>query len=191
MNNELIRKIEIKVKNACYGSNNIFGKNIWDHHIVSVVRHSIALAGDLDIDLECAILSAYLHDYASVINSEYYENHHIYGAQLADEILNEEGYPKEKIEIVKKCILNHRGSINKKDNSPEIICLSNADAMAHVTEVPSLLYLAYTKKGMSVDDGRRWVLNKINRSWNKMSDEARNIIANEYAADLIILKGNE
>lgn len=67
MDNGLISKIECLVKNACYQKENIFGCNIWEYHILPVVKYSKVLADRFCIDKECAILSAYLHDYASVL----------------------------------------------------------------------------------------------------------------------------
>ena len=38
------------------------------------------------------------------------EQHHIYGEEIAEQLLTELNYPKERIEQVKNCVLNHRGS---------------------------------------------------------------------------------
>ena len=35
------------------------------------------------------------------------EEHHIIGASIAEEFLIKVGYPKDKIDLVKKCILNY------------------------------------------------------------------------------------
>lgn len=55
-------------------------------------------------------ISAWLHDIASVTDYNFYEEHHIHGARIAGDMLRNLDYPKEKIELVQKCILNHRGS---------------------------------------------------------------------------------
>jgi uncharacterized protein len=188
MNQKLINQIEDLVKEACCKKTNIFGENIWNHHIIPVVDHSIQLAKILNIDLECAILSAYLHDYASVLDKDLYPEHHIHGANIAEQILLGANYPIEKIAIIKDCIMNHRGSIKNNMTSPEIKCLASADAMAHITEVPSLLYLAYHERDMSVEEGKKWVLNKINRGWSKICLEAKNLIDIQYDAARILLK---
>lgn len=183
MNQYLINKIENLVKNACYQPSNIFGKNIWDFHIIPVVNHSKKLSKILNVDTECAILSAYLHDYASILNKEYYPEHHIYGAQIATEILTSEDYPEDKVFRVQKSILNHRASITKSDTSADTICLASADAMAHITEVPSLLYLAYHQKNLGINEGKEWVLKKIGKSWNKLCPEAKIIVNDIYEID--------
>lgn len=191
MDNGLISKIECLVKNACYQKENIFGCNIWEYHILPVVKYSKVLADRFCIDKECAILSAYLHDYASVLDKKYYEEHHWYGAKFAEEILHRENYPKQKIDIIKTAILNHRGSIDYTEQSLEIKCLASADAMAHITEIPSLLYLAYRQKNMDIQTGSQWVYKKINRSWDKLCEEAKIIIRDEYQAGIKVLAIND
>ena len=50
------------------------------------------------------------------------------GAKVAEEKLKELGYPIEKIELVRKCILNHRGSQQNFRDSIEEQILAEADA---------------------------------------------------------------
>lgn len=188
MNENIISKVSNIVRLACYKQTNVFGHNIWEYHILPVVKYSKILATKFNIDIECAILSGYLHDYASVLDKKYYPDHHIYGAEFAEKILLEEGYPSNKILLIKESILNHRGSLQNTAESLYITCLSSADAMAHISEVPSLLYLAYHENNKSVDEGRRWVLEKINRSWNKLCPEAKEVIYDKYQALQTILK---
>ena len=51
-----------------------------------------------------------LHDIAAPSEYGPMEEHHIYGAKIADELLHKLNYPENKIEHVKKCIENHRSS---------------------------------------------------------------------------------
>lgn len=55
------------------------------------------------------------------------EQHHIYGAEIAKQLLTELNYPKERIEQVKKCVLNHRGSKDRPRNTIEEQCVADAD----------------------------------------------------------------
>lgn len=190
MKQDIINNISNLAQDACYKESNMFGENIWTYHMIPVVNHSRTLAQKFNIDVECALIAAYLHDYASVLNKSFYKEHHIHGARIAEEILIHENYPSEKIEIVKRCIINHRGSIENNDSSLETICLASADAMAHITEVPSLLYLAYHIKNIKVSERSQWVLKKINKSWSKLCPEAQAMVQDIYIANTTVLSKN-
>lgn len=182
---ELIRK---EVEEKCKSDNNVFGYGIWTHHIVNVVKYSKMLAEKIGADIEVVEIAALLHDYASIKDRAMYEDHHIHGAKEAERILKELNFCEEKIEKVKECIISHRGSVKKHKKSKEAICVANADAMSHMDNIPSLLYLAYCNKQMSIDNGAEWVLGKIERSWNKLSDEAREIMKEKYESIQKVLK---
>lgn len=164
LNLELIKEISQLVKNTCYSPENKFGTNAYDYHIQAVVAHAHSLAPLLNADEECCIIAAYLHDYASVLNIEYYPEYHIYGAKLAKSILEEKGYPGDKIELICRCIFNHRGSIDSERNTPEEVCIASADAMAHVTELPSLFYLNFCERKMALKNHA----NGLKTNWSKV-----------------------
>jgi hypothetical protein len=44
---------------------------------------------------------------------------------------------------------------------------------------------------MSVEEGTEWLRNKLERSWNKLTPEAREIIKDKYEANMIILKSRK
>jgi uncharacterized protein len=185
----LIQSIEKEVEEKCKSENNIFGYGIWTHHILSVVKYSKILATKLNADLEIVEISALLHDYASIKDKNMYEDHHIFSGEEAEKILKQFNYPQNKINHVKECIYSHRGSINKEKISKEAVCVADADAMAHIDNVPSLLYLAYCNHNLSIDEGSKWVSEKLKRSWNKLSDEAKEIIEKKYnnAQEILII----
>ena len=62
-----------------------------------------------------------------------------------------------------------------------------ADAMAHFYSVPSLLRMVYVEKNMSIDEGADFVLNKLERSFNKLSEKGKQIILPQYEAAKILL----
>ena len=97
---------------------------------------------------------------------------------MAEEILGSFDY--DKIEHVKRCILNHRGSKPNEKRSIEEICVADADAISHFDSVPSLFYLAYVKRGMDIADGVEFVRSKLERSFNKLSEESRRLYADKY-----------
>jgi HD superfamily phosphodiesterase len=184
----VINSIEKLVEDACLRKTNVFGPGIWSHHIVFVVKYSKMLAEMLGADQEIVEIAALLHDYAGIKDSSCSAEHHIHGANEAEIILKAFNYPYDKIEKVKQCILSHRGSFIVQKNSPEEICVASADAMAHIDQVASLMYAAFKERGLSIEDGKTWVREKLKRSWNKLCPEAQNIVKHKYECALEILK---
>lgn len=181
-------KIYSLVKNRCEQPTNAYGIGAWDHHIKIVYELAKEHADDYKADQEIVALAALLHDIASVTNVDFTEEHHIIGAELAEEILMEEKYPNEKIALIKKCVLNHRGSRLVDKTSGEEVCIADCDAMAHFYSIPSLLSMVYREKNLSIDEGSSFVMNKLDRSYNKMSDKGKVLVKKQYDSAKNILK---
>jgi uncharacterized protein len=175
------------VEKACQAESNIFGYGIWTHHILSVVEYGKQLAAILGADADIVEIAALLHDYASIKDQAMYDDHHLHGPREAESLLQERGYPRATILAVEECIASHRASTGTKQRTKEAICLASADAMAHIAQLPSLLYLAYVQHQMTIDDGSKWVRNKLQRSWNKLCPEAREIMREQYESALNVL----
>jgi HD superfamily phosphodiesterase len=180
--NSLISNIETIVEKACRSKKNTFGYSAWTHHIAKVVTFSKQLADMMHADSEVVELAALLHDYASIINKDFYQDHHVHGAHLAQQLLEKYNYPQEKIEQIEHCILSHRASKNIKRETIEAEIIASADAMAHFTNIPSLFSLAYTVKGLETEEGKVFVMEKLERSWKKLLPEAKEIIKPQYRA---------
>jgi uncharacterized protein len=135
-------KIYSVVKDRCEQSTNAYGIGAWEHHIKIVYELAKQYANDYEADQEIVALAALLHDIASVTNVDFTEEHHIIGADIAEKILMDEKYPNEKIDLIKKCILNHRGSILKEKTTPEEVCVADCDAIAHFCSISSLFKLS-------------------------------------------------
>lgn len=178
----IAKNIEKLVEAKCREKTNFYGYRAWSHHIKSVVDSARLLAKKVGADEEIVEIAALLHDVASVSNKDWYEEHHIHSARLAEKILNEYDYSKDKIERVKHCILAHRGSRKIKRETLEAEVVASADSMAHFDNVNSLLELALVIYKMDTDEGTRWVLDKLERSWQKLMPEAKEILADKYAA---------
>jgi len=183
-----IEKIRKLVEEECKKDSNIFGYEIWTYHILSVVRYAKLLARKLGADEEIVEIAALLHDYASIKNKDFYEEHHLFGVKEAEKILKRFNYAQEKIEKVKHCVYTHRGAKTVRRETVEAKCVASADAMAHFDQIPSLLYFAFVRLGMSVEDGKKWLRKKLERSWNKLIPEAKKIIKDKYEASKIMLQ---
>lgn len=185
---KVIDEVYDEVKKRCMMPSNAYGIGAWDHHILLVYKIAIKNYVSYGADRNIVALAALLHDIASVTNKKFTEEHHIIGATIAEEILSKYNLQKEQVELIKKCILNHRGSRLVEKTTPEEICVADADAMAHFYSVPSLLRMVYVEKQMTIDEGAEFVLNKLERSYNKLSEAGKGLIENERKAAKILLK---
>lgn len=186
-----IKSIEDMVRSACYKPTNVFGSGIWDHHVKWVVKFGRMLATETGADPLIVELAALLHDYASIKSFALYTNHHIHGVQEAERILGPMGFETRTIEGVTHCILTHRASMQVERKTIEAVCIADADAMAHFVGVPSLLNYAMEGKGLTLNESRQWVLAKLSRSWNKLSETAKRLAKPYYTAAVNILSDED
>jgi HD superfamily phosphohydrolase YqeK len=175
------------VEDACKRETNYFGYGIWTYHILLVVKYSKLMAEKLNADREVVEISALLHDYAGIKDHDLWEDHHLHGAVLAEQVLKKFNYPPDKIKQIKHCITSHRGSKNSQKRFKEAICLADADAMAHFDSIPSLFFMTFFSHKMNIDEASDWISQKLERSWNKLSPQAKVIIKDKYKASKLLL----
>ena len=137
--------------------------------------------------MEIVELGALLHDIAMASNIGPREEHHIYGAQIAEELLTKYNYPKDKIERVKKCVLNHRGSKDFPRTTLEEEIIADADVIAHFDCLPSMFSLAYSKLKLNTQEGADYVKAKLERDYNKLSPRTKEYLKERYKNIINIL----
>lgn len=186
MRTDIIEYLQREVRKRCELPSNKFGIGCY-YHIEAVVKNAELLAERYGADKEIAVIAAWLHDIASVTDYSLYEEHHIHGAEIAGDILGQLGYDNGKIVRVQGCIRNHRGSAGDKPCTMEEKCVADADAISHFDSVPSLLFLAYSAKGMDFEAGKSFVADKLKRSFAKLSEESRAFYLNKYEQVMDIL----
>ncbi len=186
MSDDIINCLKKEVYSRAIKPENKFGIGCY-YHIEAVVKNAIELADKFGADKEIVTIAAWLHDIASITNYNLYEMHHIYGAEIAENILEKFNYEQYKINLVKECIKNHRGSVNNKRLTLEEKCVADADAISHFDNIPSLLYLAYVKKNMEIEEGKNFVKNKLERSYQKLSDESKEYYLEKYKNSMELL----
>ena len=187
MRTDILEYLEKEVYRRCEKPSNKFGMSCYCH-ITAVVRNAEILADKFGADKDIVMIAAWLHDIASVTDYELYEKHHIYGANIAEEILLRLSYDKWKIKQVQACIRNHRGSVKTEKLSKEEICVADADAISHFDSVPSLFYLAYVQRNMEIEEGVAFVKSKLERNWGKLSEKSKEIYRDKYRNVLELLK---
>ncbi len=92
-------------------------------HVMRVYNLCLYLAKDeLAINLDILKTAALLHDIARVKEDQDNSgdtDHAILGAEMAEKILKDLGYPQKKIEEVKYCIITHRFRSVRSGNAPK------------------------------------------------------------------------
>ena len=185
---KLVNDLTVLVENACKSESNIFGYGIWSHHIKPMIPLGNDLADEYGADKEIVTIAILLHDLVSIEDKNSYKEHHLIGAERAEKILMEYNYPKEKIDKIKMCILNHRSSVNNNKNSVEEICVADADGIIHLLEIGSLFYAAYKEMGKNIEDGQKWIKDKLEKDYKKLSERSKEKYKNEFE---IIIKALE
>ena len=162
------------------------GMTTYNVHVKNVVAYALQLAKKLNADEEIVEIAALLHDIGRLDGTD--ENHHIVGAEYAEEFLKTNGYETKKIQAVKHCILAHRGSVSIPKETIEAECVASADAMAHFGDIPAMFYWVYVFLDKGMEEGRQMVKDKYIRSFKKMIPEAQEIIRDKYDAVMKILE---
>ena len=147
--------------------------SFYEEHIKYVVENAKDLAKKYNADIEIVELAALLHDIAIISKVGDREEHHINGSVIAEELLTKYNYPKDKIERVKQCILNHRGSKITNRNTIEEEIIADADAISHFDNITLLFLTALKRKGKNIKEASLWVKKKLDKDYNKLSGRSK------------------
>lgn len=176
----IVENIKEELIKRCNTYNKKYNYDFWKEHIKYVVANAVELAKKYEADIEIVELGALLHDIAMPSEVGTREEHHIYGAKIADELLTKLNYPTDRKERVKECILRHRGSKDLPRNTIEEQCVADADVIAHFDCIPSLFHLVYKEMNLSLNDGKEYLKKKLERDYNKLSSRTREILKDRY-----------
>lgn len=179
VNEEIIEKARKFIENECRKESSKYGFEPYEFHFVKMHARAKEMAEQLGADVESVRIAAWLHDVGSIIYGR--ENHHITGAKIAGEKLKEWGYAEDKIEAVKKCILNHRGSTPGKKESAEEIIIADADAMSNFDNIGGIFKAAFME-GKNQIEAVEYALDKLVKCYNKLSLNGKNILQDKYDA---------
>ena len=186
---DIVNDIKKELLKRCNIYNEKYNYDFWNDHIKYVVKNAIELAKKYGADIEIVELGALLHDIAMPSEFGPREEHNIYGAKIADELLTKLNYPQDRKESVKECILRHRGSKDLPRNTIEEQCVADADVMAHFDCIPSLFHLAFGKNemGLSLEEGTEFVKKKLERDYYKLSQRTKEVLKEKYENIVSIL----
>lgn len=182
----IIQEIKEFTRSECEKPTSKYGSGPFEDHFVPMVKHAKQLAGELGADIEIVELAGWLHDIGSIIYGR--DNHHITGAKIAERKLTELGYPKEKIEKIKECILSHRGSKKIKSKTIEAQILVEADALSAFNDLAGLFECAYYFEKLPRREAEKSVKQKLENKWRQLRfKKSKEIIRPKYEAMKILL----
>ena len=183
---EIIEEVRKFVEEESKKPNAKYGYEPYEFHLVPMRNYAVRLAEKLGADIEIVEIAAWVHDIGSIVSGR--ENHHITGAEIAERRLKEFSYPLEKIERVKSCILNHRGSVNNHRSSLEEQIISDADTISNFDNISGLFKAAFVYEGLSQGGAKISVREKLQRKWNQLClEESKIIIKSKYEAAMLLL----
>ena len=184
---DIVNEIKNFVENECKKPGSKYGYEPFPFHFVPMADHAEKLALELGGDKEVILIAAWLHDIGSIIHGR--EDHHITGAKIAEEKLKELQYPAEKIDLVKKCILNHRGSRQNERTGIEEQIIAEADAMSNFDNIAGIFKAALIYENKTQDEAKVSVRQKLERKWRQLHFEnSKKIIKPKYEAAMLLLK---
>ena len=183
----IVNEVKIFVEAECKKPGSKYGYEPFPFHLVPMVNYAKALAKELKADEEIVVLAAWLHDIGSIIHGR--ENHHVTGATIAEKKLKKLGYPSERIDQVKKCILNHRGSGKSKRNTIEEQIISDADALSNFDNVPGIFKAAFIYENKDQGEAKNSAREKLERKWQQLHFESsKKLVKERYKAVQILFK---
>ncbi len=154
--------------------------NIYREHIQYVYKYVCLLSKDKDVDHEVLELSALLHDIAMTDRSLDRSKHNEYGSVIAEQLLRENGYPEEKVQFVKKCILNHSSKRAQYRTTEEERILVDADGLSHFDSISNLYSLAHNVMELNDEDTIKFIQDKLTKDYNEISPELKYLIEEKY-----------
>ena len=184
---DIVNEIKHFVENECKKSTSKYGYEPFPFHFVPMVDYAEKLADELGGDKEVILIAAWLHDIGSIIYGR--EDHHITSAKVAEEKLKELQYPADKIELIKKCILNHRGSQQNGRDSIEEQIIAEADVLSNFDNIAGIFKAAFIYENKTQGEAKDSVRQKLERKWKQLHFEnSKKIIKPKYEAAMLLLK---
>jgi len=187
MSKDITTKIRSFVEAECKKPTSTYGYEPFHDHFEPTVYYARKLARELGGDIEVVTIAGWMHDIGAIIKRR--GEHHITGAKIAVKKLEELNYPKDRVELVGKCILNHRGSTQRKQESLEEKIIVDADAMSNFENLSGIFKAAFIYEKLSQKEAQASVRKKLQNKWKQLNfQNSRDIIRPKYKAAMLLLK---
>jgi len=180
---ELVRRF---VRAECKKPTSKYGFEPFQNHFVPTVKYARYLANEIGGDLEIVTIAAWIHDIGSIMMGRH--DHHITGAKIAEKKLREFGYPEKRVQLVKNCVLHHRGSQKIKAETLEEQIVAEADAMSNFDNISGIFKAAFIFEGLTQEQARVSIVKKLENKWNQLSlDGSKDLVRPKYEAAMLLL----
>ena len=154
--------------------------NLYEQHIKYVYNNVIQLSKNKNVDIEVLQLSALLHDISMTDKKLDRSKHNEYSALIAEELLNQYNYDNNKIQLIKKCILNHSSIRKEYRTTLEEQILVDADSLSHFDNYKSIYSFALNVMNLSKEESLQYLKDKLTKDYNEISKEVKLIIKDKY-----------
>lgn len=154
--------------------------NIYNEHIKYVHKYVKELTKFKDVDEEVLELSALLHDISMTDVNLDRSIHNELSSKIAEELLSKYNYPQDKIDLIKKIILNHSSKRKDCRTTKEEQILVDADSLAHFDSLKSIYSLAHNVHNLDEEESIKFVKDKIIKDYNEVSSDVKKLIKDKY-----------
>jgi len=182
------------IQEKCLSSNNRFGSEFIDQHLLVVQQLALTLAEKFGADQKAVIAAALLHDIAAIENFDCLPDHAELGAERVSELLSPGGelssigFDALRIDRIATCLREHSTPQRHNETIVESVCVSNANAMAQIVRPFYWYNYARDLKMLSHQKALAWYRALVERNWEPLIDAAKNIVKENYEAALVITR---
>lgn len=177
----IIKQVESFVLEECMKPTSSYWIEPFEFHFKPVVKYANKLVDELWGDREIVTIAAWLHDIWSIINGR--KDHHISWSEIASQILQDFNYPSKKIELVKKCILNHRGSQNNNRTTLEEKIIAEADTLSNFENISWIFKAAFVYENLDQWKAKIVVRTKLENKYKQLHfEKSKELIKPKYDA---------
>ncbi|MBI4163627.1 MAG: HD domain-containing protein [Candidatus Aenigmarchaeota archaeon] len=164
-----LKSIENQVRNLYNNSDNEFMKTwFFQNHVKVVSNYSEQISSVNNSNKEVCVLASLFHDIARAWGV--WSDPQLMDESLkkAEELMSKENYTQDMISKVKDAIFYHSCE-DKLPKTTEGKVVATADALAHLMTdfYLVILYNKWIEKAKNLETYRKWVLEKVDRDFNK------------------------
>lgn len=162
-NNKNIKYIINKINKIISLPSSKIGNDYYKNHLLPTAYYSYLLANKIKEDVEVYIIAGLVHDIARY-KAKRIHKHEYYSAVIVEKWLKEINYPKNKIELIKININNHREGKEINGNYKYKI-ISDADVISFIKHID--FFINFERKNGS--DIYKWLKLKKQQMYDKIS----------------------
>lgn len=183
----IVKTIKDFVEDECKKPTSKYGYEPFPFHFAPMVSYAEKLCDELGGDKEIILVAGWLHDVGSIICGR--DEHHTTGAKIAEKKLRELKYPEDKIQLVRNCILHHRGSKGEKRETIEEKIVAEADVMSNFDNISGIFKAAFTYEHLDQGAAKESVRKKLKNKWGQLHfEKSKELIRPKYEAAMLLLK---